>query len=110
MTRATAIAAAAAAILFLSTGVALAADPAPTQERAQAGKRERVYGSRLMTAQERNEHRTRMRAAKTAQEREQLRKEHHQAMKERAKARGVMLPDEPPARGSVKGRSAEAGG
>jgi len=92
-----------ATALSLSTGFALASDPTPTQEKAQAQKQEQIYGSQLMTQQERNEHRTKMRAAKTAEEREQFRKEHHEAMKERAKARGVTLPDEPPARGGGMG-------
>lgn len=52
-----------------------------------------------MTPQERNEYRERRRAAKTTQEREQIRAEHHERMKERAKEQGLTLPDEPPARG-----------
>lgn len=54
----------------------------------------------MMTAEERNEYRERMRAAKTEQEREQIRNEHHQQMQARAKERGVTLPPEPPVRGS----------
>lgn len=88
-----------AAALSLSAGLALAADPEPAKEKAQTPKQEQIYGSQLMTQQERIEHRAKMRAAKTAEEREQIRKEHHELMKERAKARGVTLPDEPPARG-----------
>jgi hypothetical protein len=44
-----------------------------------------------------------MRAARSAQERETLRAEHHKAMQERARARGVTLPDQPPA-GAGPGR------
>jgi hypothetical protein len=62
-----------------------------------------IYGSQLMTQQERNEFRTRMRTANTVQEREQIRKEHHERMQARAKERGVTLPDEPPARGGGMG-------
>ncbi len=62
-------------------------------------EREQIYGSQLMTEQERTEHRAKMRAAKTAEEREQIRAEHHERMQERAKAQGVTLPDDPPARG-----------
>ncbi|WP_248280628.1 hypothetical protein, partial [Aromatoleum aromaticum] len=58
-----------------------------------------VYGSQIMTPQERAEHRDRMRAARTLEEREQIRAEHHERMVERAKERGVTLPDEPPMRG-----------
>ncbi|MDP3440149.1 MAG: hypothetical protein U0989_04385 [Azonexus sp.] len=60
---------------------------------------ETVYGSQMMTNQERMEHRTKMNAAKTTQEREQVRLEHHEQMQLRAKERGVTLPDTPPAQG-----------
>lgn len=92
-----------AAVLSLSTGGALAADPAPVQKKAQAQKQEPIYGSQLMTRKERTEHRAKMRAAKTAEEREQVRREHHEAMKNRAKERGVTLPDDPPASGGGMG-------
>lgn len=73
--------------LGLMTSVAIAAD-------------ETVYGSQMMTNQERMEHRTKLNAAKTAQEREQVRLEHHEQMQLRAKERGVALPDTPPAQGA----------
>jgi hypothetical protein len=75
-----------------------AADQAQTKEttKSQTQARDQVYGSQLMTRQERLEYRNRMRNLKTAEEREQLRLEHHKEMQERAKARGVSLPDEPP--------------
>ena len=91
-----------AGALVLSGGFALAADQERTQRQEQ--KNERIFGSQLMTSQERIEHRSRMRAAKTAEEREQIRREHHERMKERAKERGVTLPDEPPARGGGLGQ------
>jgi len=58
-----------------------------------------------MTQQEQTEYRAKMRATKTADEREQIRKEHHLQMQERAKDRGVTLPDEPPGRGGGMGPS-----
>lgn len=61
-----------------------------------ANQEEQIYGSQLMTQQERNEYQAKMRAAKTAEERERIRNEHHEEMKQRARARGVTLPDEPP--------------
>ena len=91
------------AALSLSAGLALAADTEPAKEKAQTQKQEKIYGSQLMTQQERTEYRARMRTAKTAEEREQIRKEHHEQMKERAKSRGVTLPDDPPARGGGMG-------
>src|SRR3989338_6841325 len=87
-----------ATALSLSTGLTLGADHAPTREKANS--QEQIYGSQLMTQQERAEQRAKMRAAKTAEEQEQIRKEHHERMNERAKERGVTLPDEQPARGS----------
>jgi hypothetical protein len=68
-----------------------------------------VYGSQLMTNQERIEYRNRMRTAKTAEEREQVRLEHHKQMQERAKERGVTLPDEPLPRASGRGMGPGAG-
>lgn len=61
---------------------------------------EPIYGSQLMTNQERMEHRTKMKAAKTTQEREQVRLEHHEQMQLRAKERGMTLPATPPAQGA----------
>ena len=52
-----------------------------------------VYGSQLMTAQERLEYRDRLRNAKSAEERQQIRNEHHKRMQERAEEMGVSLPD-----------------
>lgn len=63
-----------------------------------------VYGSQLMTRQERIEHRNKLRAAKTAEEREQIRLQHHDQMQLRAKEKGVTLPDTPPPQGSGQGR------
>jgi hypothetical protein len=93
----------------LSSGLALAADPQPGQTGAQAQRQERVYGSQLMTPQERNEYQARMRAAKTAQERQQIRMEHHKAMQERARQQGVTLPDKPPAAGGGMGPGGRRG-
>jgi uncharacterized membrane protein YgcG len=85
--------------LSLFGGFALAADQATSQEKAQTQKEEQIYGSQLMTQEERTEYHAKMRAAKTAEEREQIRNEHHERMKARAKERGVTLPDEPSDKG-----------
>jgi hypothetical protein len=92
-----------AATLSLFVGVALAADPEPAQEKTQTQKQKQVYGSQLMTKQERAEYQAKMRAAKTPEEQEKIRNEHHARMQERAKERGVTLPDEPPAKGGGMG-------
>ena len=92
--------------LVFASGFALADDQDRTrlqdkdQTKSKDRDQDRIYGSQLMTKQERNEFRNRMRSAKTAEEREQIRAEHHERMMVRAKERGVTLPDEPPARGS----------
>ena len=88
--------------ILLSTGIAFAADQ--DRDQLQAQDRNQVYGSQLMTPEERAEHRTRMRAARTPQEREQIRMQQHKRMQERARARGLTLPDEPPMRGGGMGR------
>lgn len=49
-----------------------------------------------MTEQDRAEHHARMRAAKTQEEREQIRREQHERMKKRASERGLRIPDDPP--------------
>lgn len=65
---------------------AAAADPAPVQ-------REIIPGSELMTAQERERYRLRLRGAGTPEERERLRAEHVRAMEERAQLRGLQVID-----------------
>ena len=62
---------------------------------------DQVYGSQLMTQEERNQYRAKMLAATTEQEREQIRNEHHQMMKVRAEEQNVIIPDEVPARGGA---------
>ena len=89
-----------ATAMTLTTGIALAAGQVSAEEKTQTQKPNKIYGSQLMTPQERGEFRAKMRAAKTPEEREQIRKEHHQRMQERAKERGASLPEEPQARGS----------
>lgn len=97
------IAAALASSFLLLPGPAAAADQERSQQRAAAEtqEQEQIYGSQLMTEQERAEYRTKMRAAKTVEEREQIRKEHHERMKARAAERGMTLPDEPPPMGGM---------
>ncbi len=105
-------------MLVISLGLALGVSApalAQTQDKAQSRDqtrttqqirdqdRERIYGSELMTRQERIEYHNRMRTMKTAQEREAFREEHHKQMQERAKAQGKTLPDMPPAGGMGPG-------
>jgi hypothetical protein len=106
------------AVMLLPAGVVMAADQVRDQDRLQDPTRDqlrdqdqdRIYGSQLMTDKERLEYRNRVRAAKTAEEREQIRNEHHERMKVRAKEQGKTLPDEPPNPGAGMGPGPAAGG
>ncbi|MBW4056898.1 MAG: hypothetical protein HIU83_16185 [Proteobacteria bacterium] len=97
--------------LLLPSGFVFAADQQRDQDRTkdkiqdqkQDKSQVQIYGSQLMTQQERAEYSARMRAAKTVKEREQIRTQHHELMKARAKAKGITLPDVPPARGMGMG-------
>ena len=64
---------------------------------ALAAEQDQVRGWELMTEQERAEQQDRMRNAITEEEREQIRKETHELMKQRAKERGLTMPDVPSA-------------
>lgn len=89
--------------LLLPSSFVLAANQANEQKSIQAQEQEHIYGSQMMTEQERNAYRARMQAAKTNEEREQIRMEHHERMRERAKAQGLSMPDSPPPRGGGMG-------
>jgi len=81
-------------VISLSMNFVLADD----QERTQD-----VYGWQLMTPDERAEHRAKMRSHKTHEEREAYRMEHHKKMQERARKKGVTLPEMPMPRGKGMG-------
>lgn len=87
------------ALLALGTAStsAVAADAAAPPAKTEA---KQVYGSQLMTRQERIEYRNKMRSLKTQEERDAFRAEHHSQMQERAKEKGVTLPETPPPRGA----------
>jgi len=74
-----------------------------TAGSAVAQNTEAVYGSQLMTRQEQMEYRNQMRTLKTQEERNAFRLEHHKRMQERAKEKGVTLPDTPPVMGGGMG-------
>ena len=71
---------------------------------------EQVYGSQLMTQQERMEHRSKMQSMNTMEERERYKMEHHMKMQERAKEQGVTLPTQPPMRNPGMGGGRGMGG
>lgn len=89
------------------TGITQAAEPTMSRQRVQLPPVGSIYGSQLMSEQERAEHRTKMQSAQSTEEQAQIRQEHHEQMKLRAASRGVTLPEEPPARcqGMRAGRS-----
>jgi len=62
-----------------------------------------AYGWQLMTQQEREQHRMKMQSMETREEREAYRKEQHEMMEQRAKERGITLPDDPRERGRGMG-------
>ena len=64
---------------------------------AGAQSQQPIYGSQLMTQQERLEYQQRIRSAKSEAERQRIRSEHHAQMQERA--RGVTLPGMGPGQG-----------
>jgi hypothetical protein len=99
-----------ASALFFSAGIAVAADQERTQQQVESQSQEQIYGSQLMTDQERTEYRAKMHAAKTTEEQERIRKEHHENMKMRAEERGMKLPDEPPMQGGGMGPGHGPGG
>lgn len=86
-------------LCFFYQSSILAADSVNTQEKIQVQTQEQVDGRQLMTGQERTEFRSKIRAAKTSGERELIRTENHNRMKERAKEQGVTLSDEKPSKG-----------
>lgn len=87
--------------LMMYSCFALAAEQERVQENMQT--QQQVTGKELMTAQERAEHHARMQAATTQEERQQIRRKQHELMKERAKERGLSIPDEPPAKSQRTG-------
>ena len=88
-----------AVIMCLSSGLVLSEDQEQEQlqdrEQLQQRDQHEIYGGHLMTPKERAEHRAKMQSAKTMEEREQLRMDHHERMNMRAKKRGMSLPDDP---------------
>ena len=81
--------------LILAAGLAQAQETTQDRTKDQTQVRDQIYGSQLMTEQERIEHRNKLRSLKTQQEREAYQLEHHKRMQERAKEKGVTIPDEP---------------
>ena len=95
-----------AVLTVLMASASFAAEEAPAVSQS-AGKT--TYGSQLMTQQERAEHRNKVQAAKTEQERQRMRVENHEAMQKRAKEQGMKLPEKVPSTGMHQGRMSGSG-
>lgn len=91
------------ALVALTPLPALAADAPASAPAASAAADKQVYGAQLMTPEERQAYRMKMRSAKTPEERAKIRADHHAAMQARAKEKGLTLPDMPPAGGGGMG-------
>lgn len=68
-------------------------------DKTRSAPQGQAYGSSLMTEEERKAFSEKMRSAGSAEQREQIRRDHHEEMTRRAQERGVTLPEEPPAKG-----------
>jgi hypothetical protein len=77
----------AAAIIMASAALDVAGADQPV-------KREIIPGSELMTSQERERYRQRIRGAKTPDEEQKVRSEHLHQVRERARLRGLRLPED----------------
>jgi hypothetical protein len=77
--------------------VAVAAEQTQAQKETQTGVQGKgqIYGSQLMTREERAEHRARLRSLKTREEREAYLTEHRKKMRDRAHKLGKTHPDTP---------------
>ncbi len=96
--------------LLMTTAFALAMlAPAAASAQSTGTDQSAIYGSQIMTQQERLEYQQRMRNAASATEQAQIRTEHHQQMQQRAQQMGKTLPDEPPAGGMGAGQGMGSG-
>lgn len=84
----------AGASMMMVSNPIFAEDQDKTQDKTQTQLEDMpmVYGSQLMTQQERVQYHQQYFALKTEQEREQFRDLHHQQMQARANEQGVTLP------------------
>lgn len=85
-----------ATFLVLSNGSVIAEEKAMSKDKLQTTTQETVRGSQLMTQEEREEFRNKMRSATSAEERQKIQKEHHERMRARAKERHLKMSEEPP--------------
>jgi len=99
---------------FLSLAAEKATPAVPATKAVPAtpavpAEKETIFGSQLMTAEERTTFSTQMRNATTEEERQKIRLEHRTLMLERAKAKGVTLSDTPMMNGQGMGNGKATG-
>jgi hypothetical protein len=86
-------------LIALSLGIDTAAAASPVQEKQAAQDmaqgNEPIFGSQLMTREEREKYRAEMRSLKTREECKAYRMGHKKIMQERAKKMGKTIPDVP---------------
>ncbi len=95
-------------LAFAAFSVQAADEPAKAPAPQKKQVRQQVYGSQMMTPQERIEYRNKMRAAKSPDEQQQICEDHHAQMQDRARAKGMTLP-EPPRCGAAAGMGGRGG-
>ena len=93
---------------LLATGHSALAQPGD-RDQEQQRQRDQIYGSQLMTEQERNEYRDKMRSMHTEQDRAALREQHHEEMRKRAQSMGMELPEQVPDAAGKKGTHGQPG-
>ncbi len=84
------------AAAFLSGGIALGEEQGQARKSVQ---KQQASGREMMTHEERQEHRDKMKSATTKEERSKVRAEQHEKMKKRAKEQGKTVPEHPPEEG-----------
>ena len=86
-------------LVLVTAGAHAQTVPEPDPVTAATSPQPLLHGWRLVSDDERGHYRATMRGLETPEERDRLRRAIHEAMKIRARERGLTLPDEPPARG-----------
>jgi hypothetical protein len=97
-----------AALALARTLALVAAIPGFAAAQSAASDGSTIYGSQMMTDQERNEYRQRMRDA-TPEQRAQIRADHHRQMQDRARTMGLRMPDMPQNQGMGPGMGQNQG-
>lgn len=80
-------------VAAVAAGVVVTAQPLAIASEPPSVKREIIPGSELMTSQEREQYRQRIRAAGSPREEERVRADHLKQMRERARLHGLQLPE-----------------